>query len=96
MSCKYKPTFGRVIIKREIEQITKGGILLPNAKKHAKLQGVVIAIGPTAEGVKEGDKVFFGKHAGAWLDNTYTGATENDDGEHFICQDEDILAIIEE
>lgn len=93
---KYKPLFGRVLIKREVEE-KKGSIVLPAnlQKKHSRCEGVVLAVGPTAEGVKEGDRVIFGKHSGTWLDSTYTGAAENDDGATFICQDEDILAIVE-
>ena len=95
---RYKPLFGRVLIKREAKEKTKGGILIPESqiKRHAKSEGVVIAVGPSAEGVKVGDHVVFGKHAGAWLDSSYTGTSENDDGTTFICQDEDILAIIEQ
>jgi co-chaperonin GroES (HSP10) len=94
---KYKPLFGRVIIKREVMEKTKGGILIPDTqkKRHAKCEGIVISVGPSAEGVKEGDHVVFGKHSGTWLDSTYTGTAENEDGTTFICQDEDILAIIE-
>lgn len=102
---KYKPLFGRVIIKREVLE-KKGSIVLPAhlQKKHSRSEGVVIALGPTAgilrEGeescLKVGDHVVFGKHSGAWLDSTYTGSAENDDGTTFICQDEDILAVIEQ
>ena len=91
---KYRPLFGRVLIKREIEE-KRGSILLPNAKKHARSEGNVIAVGPTADqSIKIGDHVIFGRHAGTWLDSTYTGAAENEDGTLFLCQDEDILATI--
>jgi co-chaperonin GroES (HSP10) len=53
---------------------------------------------------KIGDQVLFGRHAGAWLDETYSsfrdpksgqaGMKSNDDGTLFICQDADILAVI--
>lgn len=105
--CKYKPLFARVIIKREIQEKSKGGIIIPNAKKHAKAEGEVVAVGPTAsEDITIGSHVIFGKHAGTWLDSTYseqqvktqvgiqTTQIENDDGTLFMCQDEDILAII--
>lgn len=101
---KYKPLFGRVLIEREVKSKSNGGIILPDAKRHARCEGKVIAIGPTAEGVKVGDHVIFGKHAGAWLDNTYSlakavtgqvGVKDNEDGTIFICADEDILAIVE-
>lgn len=102
---KYSPLFGRVLIEREVKS-SSNGVLIPDtiAKRHARCEGKVIAIGPTAEGVKIGNHVIFGKHAGAWLDNTYSlgkapngqvGVKDNEDGTLFICQDEDILAIVE-
>ena len=120
MSCKYKPKFGRVLIEREIRDKTSGGIIIPNAKRHASCVGKIIALGETAgwtetyniDSSKEndagsvlnpiqtlnvGDKVIFGRHSGAWLDATYSDKGEaNDDGRLFICQDQDILAVIEE
>lgn len=91
----YRPLFGRVLIEREVEE-KRGSIYIPDAKRHARSEGKVIAIGDTAEGIKVGDHVIFGRNAGAWLDSTYTGSVENDDGKTFICQDEDILAVIED
>lgn len=108
---KYQPKFGRVLIKREVKEQTAGGIIIPNAKRHAQCHGVIIALGETAgwtRGYNEqgeeinikalniGDKVVFGKHAGAWLDATYTGDKANDDGTLFICADEDILTTMSE
>lgn len=106
---KYKPLFSRVVIEREV-QTKVGSVMLPEhlQKKHARCEGVVIAIGPTADGVKIGDKVIFGRHSGTWLDGSYSQVAvqtqqgqqralkDNDDGTLFLCQDEDLLAIIEE
>lgn len=105
---KYSPKFGRVLIKREVEEKTKGGIILPEnqAKRHAACKGIIVALGETAgwtetyiEGelkpiqtLKVGDEVIFGRHSGAWLD----GTEASDDGTLFICQDQDILAVIKE
>lgn len=95
MAEKYSPLFGRVLIRREVEE-KRGSIILPDAKRHARSEGTIVAIGPTAdESIKVGQKVIFGRHAGAWLDATYTKGADNDDGTLFICQDEDILAIVE-
>ncbi len=109
---KYKPKFGRVLIKREIKEKSAGGIILPDAKRHARCEGVIVALGETAgwtetydtdnervpiQTMKLGDKVIFGRHSGAWLDATHkTTGEENDDGSLFICQDQDILAVINE
>jgi co-chaperonin GroES (HSP10) len=105
-SVKYEPKFGRVLIKREVSEKSKGGIILPDSikKRHAACNGVIVAMGETAgwtetyvndelkprQTMKIGDNVIFGRHAGAWLD----GDDEKDDGTLYICQDQDILAII--
>lgn len=91
--CKYRPLFGRVLIERPIKEISDGGIIIPNAQRHAKLTGKVVAIGPTVdESIKPGMQVVFGAHAGKWLDASYDmTANAKDDAPYFICQDEDIL-----
>jgi len=106
---KYEPKFGRVLIERENKEKI-GNIIIPDAKKHAKCEGKVIALGETAgwtesyingelkpvQTLKIDDKVLFGKHSGAWLDATFSNGNENDDGKLFICQDADILCVIKE
>lgn len=101
-SIKYDPKFGRVIIKREVRDKTKGGIILPenSAKRLAPCEGIIVALGETAgwtethaepiQTLHVDDKVVFARHAGAWLDGS------DDDGTLFICQDQDILAVIKE
>ena len=106
---KYQPKFGRVLIERKVTTKTSGGIILTNdsAKRYARCEGTIVAMGETAGWVEVyengslvpkkifdvGDKVMFGKFAGAWLDQT---SEEKDDGTLFICADADILATIKE
>lgn len=91
----YQPIFARVLIEREIKSKSAGGIIIPNAKRHAACEGVIISLGETATStLKVGQKVLFGRHAGTWIDGSL--ANESDDGTLFLCQDEDILAIISE
>lgn len=82
------------------------------AKRNASCIGVIVGLGETAgwtdtydeDGhlsptctLKVGQTVIFGRHAGAWLDATYSDKGEqNDDGSLFICQDQDILAVVKE
>lgn len=108
---KYEPKFGRVLIKREIIEKTKGGIILPDnqVKRHAPCIGVIVALGETAgytdtyykaedgslqthtiQTLEVGKKILFGRHAGTWLDGG------DDDGTLYMCQDQDILAVIKE
>lgn len=92
---KYQPIFARVLIEREITKKTSGGIYIPDgtAKRHAACEGIIVALGETAtETLKIGQRVLFGRHAGTWIDGSF--AKETDDGTLFLCQDEDILAII--
>jgi len=94
---KLRPLHDRVIVERlEEEEKTGGGIIIPDTAKEKPQQGRVIAVGkgkvlengqviPLA--VKEGDRVLFGKYAGADI------KIEGD--ERLIMREDDILAIVE-
>ncbi len=74
MAAKLQPLADRVIIKPiDKEEVTKGGIILPDTAKEKPQEGKIIAVGPgrlTEEGkpikmdVKVGDRVIFAKYAG--------------------------------
>jgi co-chaperonin GroES (HSP10) len=95
-----KPLFSRVLIERELAAVT-GILLLPSTKKRlASLRGTVHAVGPEVTAVKPGDVVLLGRYAGTWIDEDGSvmpdGFEEdNDRAKYFICQDEEILAVIE-
>lgn len=96
--CKYRPLFGRVLIQREVKE-KNGSIVIPQhlRMRHARNEGIVVAIGPTCdESIQIGNKVVFGKHAGTWLDKTYSVTVEAEETPYFLCQDEDVLLVIEE
>jgi chaperonin GroES len=71
---KIEPLGDRVVIKpTPQEDVSKGGIVLPDTAKEKPQEGKVIAVGPgrlTEEGkriamdVKKGDKVIYSKYAG--------------------------------
>ncbi len=90
------PLYDRVIVRpSEPEEVTKGGIIIPDTAKEKPMQGEVVAIGNgkvTEDGkvlplsVKVGDKVLYGKYAGTEI---------KIDGEDFlIMRESDIFAII--
>ena len=74
MAAKLQPLADRVIIRPMAkEEVTKGGIILPDTAKEKPQEGEIIAVGPgrlTEEGkpikmdVKVGDRVIFAKYAG--------------------------------
>ncbi|MDA8216304.1 MAG: co-chaperone GroES [Chloroflexota bacterium] len=69
-----KPLGDRIVIKpTPREEVTKGGIVLPDTAKEKPMEGKVVAVGPgrvNDEGkrvpmeVKEGDTVLYAKYAG--------------------------------
>lgn len=71
---KIQPLGDRVVIKPiPKEEISKGGIVLPDTAKEKPQEGKIIAVGPgrlTEDGnriaseVKKGDKVIYSKYAG--------------------------------
>jgi chaperonin GroES len=91
---KLKPLADRVIIKAaESEDVTKGGIILPDTAKEKPQRGEVVAVGPgktengqvVAMQVKKGDEVLYGK---------YSGTEVNVDGvDYLIVRESDIMAI---
>ena len=72
---KLKPLEDRVVVKpNEAEDVTAGGIVLPDAAKEKPLMGKVVATGPGKlldsgnrgeMSVKKGDTVLYGKYGGS-------------------------------
>ena len=74
MAAKLEPLGDRVIVRpTEKEEVSKGGIILPDTAKEKPQEGEIIAVGPgkvkddgtrIATEVKVGDKVIYAKYAG--------------------------------
>jgi chaperonin GroES len=92
-----RPLHDRIIVKRkEEEQTSPGGIVLPDTAKEKPVRGEVVAVGKgkmldngdqRPVDVRPGDEVLFGKYAG-------TEVTV-DDEELLVMREDDIMAIIE-
>ena len=93
---KIRPLHEKVLVRRlEEEEISKGGIIIPDSAKEKPAEGEIIAVGNgrisddgkvTPLDVKVGDKVLFGK---------YSATDVKIDGEDFLIMGEDnILAVI--
>ena len=71
---KFRPLHDRVVVRRrESEEKSAGGIIIPDTAQEKPMEGEVIAVGPGARDengkvapldVKAGDKVLFGKWSG--------------------------------
>lgn len=87
---KLKPLADRVIIATlPAEEVTIGGIIIPDSAKEKPLKGTVVAAGPGTNDekmeLKEGDVVFFGKYAGTEIE--YNGE------KYLIMRQNDVLAV---
>ena len=91
-----KPLYDRVVVKPiEAEEVTAGGIYIPDNAKEKPTKGEVLAVGEgkaldngtvRAPKVKVGDKVIYGQYAGS--------AYKHEGVEYKIVKEDDILAIL--
>ncbi|MGA7839067.1 MAG: co-chaperone GroES [Ignavibacteriaceae bacterium] len=91
-----KPLADRVIVKpKEADEVTKGGIILPDTAKEKPVEGTIVAAGPgktSDDGkvvkmeVKVGDVVLYGKYSGSEI------SIEGE--EYLIMRESDVFAIV--
>ena len=93
---QFLPLYDRVLVKRIDEEITSGGIVIPENAKEKPIRGKIVAVGKGKlldNGeirhleVKIGNTVVFGKYAGTEV--------KLDREEYVVMREEDILGIIE-
>ena len=94
MAIKLQPLADRLVVRPiEREEVTKGGIVLPDTVKERPQEGEVLAVGPgrlTEDGkriameVKVGDIVIYAKYGGTEI--------KIEDEELIILRESDILA----
>lgn len=93
---KLQPLGERIVVQREeSEDVTAGGIVLPDSAKEKPARGVVIALGTgkllddgsrSDSQLKEGDRVLFSSYAGETV--------EVGDDEFLLMREDDVLAVI--
>ena len=94
---KVRPLYDRLLVKRVAEEeMSKGGIIIPESAKEKPIEGLVISIGKgkvQEDGsvrpldVKKGDRILFGKYSGTEI------KIEGD--EHLILREDEVLGVIE-
>ncbi len=91
-----KPLFDHVVVKAvEVEETTKGGLILPGSAKEKPEIAVVVAVGPG--GVVDGREIDMAVSAGQKvIVSKYAGTEVKCDGvEYNIVKIGDILAVVE-
>ena len=96
MSMKLKPLGNRVVVEPlEQEEITAGGIVLPETAKEKPQKGTVLSVGPGERDddgkyipmdVKKGETVLFAKYSGTEI--------KVDGKKLLILRESDLLAIV--
>lgn len=94
MAIKLQPLADRLVVKpSQKEEVTKGGIYLPDTAKEKPQEGEVVAVGPgkvaedgkkIAMDLKVGDKVIYSKYGGSEI--------KIDDVDYIILRESDVLA----
>lgn len=96
MSLNIKPLADRVVVESApAEEVSSGGIILPDTAQEKPQQGTIVAVGPgkiSDSGalidmtLKTGDKILYGK---------YSGTEVNVEGtDYIIMRENDILAVM--
>lgn len=94
---KIKPLGDKVLVKRlEAEEVTKGGIVLPDTAKEKPKEGKIIALGK-GRALRDGDWAAFTVKTGdTVLFSSYAGTEVKINGEEYLIMgEEDILAIVD-
>ena len=94
---KLQPLGDRVVVQRdESEEVTTGGIVLPDSAKDAPARGTVMSVG---DGIlmPDGSRVALQLTVGARvIFSSYGGEAINiDDEEYLLMRESDVLAVIE-
>ena len=96
MALKVKPLSDRIVVRQaDAEEMSSGGIILPDTAQEKPQQGKVMSIGPGKRtdigelikmSLKVGDRVLYGK---------YSGTEVTIDGEEYVfMRESDILAVL--
>ena len=94
---KIRPLNDRVLVKRLAEEeVTKGGIIIPDSAKEKPAEGEIVAVGSgklndkgerVPVDLKAGDKVLFSKYGGTEV--------KIDGIDYLIMRQDDVLGVVE-
>jgi chaperonin GroES len=92
-----RPLHDRLVVERmEEDELSPGGIVIPDAAKEKPSQGKVLAVGNgkildngqvQPMDVKVGDKILFGKYAG--------NEVKFDGNDYIVMREDDVMAVID-
>ena len=94
---KLKPLGDRIVVKAAPhEEMTKGGLVLPDTVKEKPVEGIVVAVGPgkvldngtrQTMDLKADDRIIYSKYSGTEV--------KLDGEEYLVLSERDVLAVVE-
>ena len=85
----FKPNGDRVLILlKEVEKVSKGGIIMPDNNREDSRNGTVVSVGDDVKGIEKGDRVLVGTHIG--------NAINIVGKEYFLTKSENVLGSFKE
>ncbi len=97
MAMKIRPLHDRIVVRRiKEEEVSSGGIIIPDTAKEKPQEGKVVAVGNgklSEDGklqkldLRKGDRILFSKYSG--------NEVKIDGIEHLIMREDDVLGVIE-
>lgn len=89
-----QPLGKRVLIEQELpDEVTPGGIIIPDVAQVPTGKGVVLATGPDVEYVRRGDVVYFAKFVGVKIKLEGDTPREYELSKHIVVHEDDLLGI---
>ncbi len=84
---KIRPLGKRVLLRTiKMDQITTGGIHLPDVAEDKPVKGEVLSVGTEDTSIKVGETVMFGKHAGQNI--------ELEEEKYLMINEGDVMAVL--
>lgn len=86
---KLKPLHKRVVVvPQKADEVTEGGIYIPDSAAEKPMEGIVVAVGPEAPAlITEGAYVIYAKNAGQQV--------KVDDEDFLIIDSDEIISVVE-
>lgn len=77
-----------VVLPQSMDDVTEGGIVIPDTVSEKPLEGIIVAVGPEAPEVLEtGQHIIYAKNAGQEV--------KMDDEDYLIVDSDEIISIVE-
>lgn len=94
--CRVNPAGNRVLIMRDFERESEGGIVMPDTHKETSMTGVIIGVGPLVTTVEVGQRVMFSRYTGREIQRDLILSSYKAFENVMIAVEDDIIGYVDE